>query len=114
MLEINGAIHDRDFSASSMRAQSSSWGPSEGRLNNTQSKYGSGAWCADESDERPWLSVKLTTTSQVTRIAVQGAPKIFTSLVKKYMISYSMDGKNWSIYEENGKEHVSPCTSTGF
>jgi hypothetical protein len=27
--------------------------------------------------------------------------------VKKYKISYSMDGKNWIFYQENGKEHVS-------
>ena len=84
------------------------WRASEGRLNNTHVRnVGAGVWCAADTDNTPWLSVKLLKTAEVTRIAIQGSPKIYRKLVKKYQISYSVNGQHWTFYEENGKEHVS-------
>jgi hypothetical protein len=108
LLEPNGAIPDENFASSSIFMNNRFWSASEGRLNNTHIlNKGSGVWCASSDDKKPWLSVKLLETAQVTRIAIQGSPKIYAKLVKKYKISYSMDGKNWIFYQENGKEHVS-------
>jgi hypothetical protein len=108
LLDANGAIPDENFASSSIFMNNRFWRASEGRLNHIHIlNKGSGAWCASSDDNKPWLSVKFLETAQVTRIAIQGSPKIYTKLTKKYKISYSMDGKNWILYQENEKEHVS-------
>ena len=90
-----------------MESNNEYWRASEGRLNNTFKNGAAGVWCAHRNDKNPWISVKLVETAQVTRIAIQGSPKIFSRLVKKYKIGYSIDGKNWIVYQENGYDHVS-------
>ncbi len=100
LLEQKDITPDENFDASSTDL---SWRPSEGRLNNKSS----GIWCARAGDMNPWLSVKLVETAEVTRIAIQGSPKISVRLVKKFKISHSWDGVNWVVYQENGEDHVS-------
>ena len=113
LLELNGIIPDKNFAASSMESNNKHWRASEGRLNNTRKGAG-GVWCAHKDDKNPWLRVKLVETAQVTRIAIQGSPKIPSRLVKKYKISYSINGKSWTVYQENGMDHVSIYCTFSF
>lgn len=107
-LERNGIIPDQNFASSSIFLNDRSWQASEGRLNNTAiPNKAAGVWCASKDDRKPWLSVKLLETAKVTRIAIQGPPTTNSNRVKKYKLSYSLDGKDWVIYQENGKDHVS-------
>lgn len=114
LLEVNGTIPEKNFASSSVHSNNPYWKASEGRLNKTHIKYGTGAgvWCAAKNDKTPWLSVKLLESAKVTRVVTQGSPLIYAQRTKSYNLSYSMDGKKWIVYRENGKEHVSSLCCT--
>lgn len=73
--------------------------PSEGRLHNKWSvhKMSLGGWCADDSDNNPYLQVDLVHATAVTAVATQGLPGN-ENLALKYMLNYSCDGIHWFEY----------------
>ncbi|XP_029195147.2 coagulation factor VIII-like [Acropora millepora] len=75
--------------------------PSEGRLHNKWSvdKMSLGGWCAEDSDNDPYLQVDLADTTVVTSVATQGLPG-HANLALKYKLNYSCDGIHWFEYEQ--------------
>ncbi|XP_028403857.1 mucin-2-like isoform X2 [Dendronephthya gigantea] len=104
-VEAKGAISDKNFSSSSVHSNNPYWRASEGRLNETHHEFGAGVWCAADHDKTPWLSVRLLESALITRVATQGSPLIYAQRTKSYKLSYSIDGKKWIVYQENGTEH---------
>ena len=74
-----------------------------------------GAWCAKSSDPSPYLQVDLLRDTIVTGVGSQGMAETGT-WVTEYMLSYSCDGKIWSVFGDNGQKKVSSfhvcCCST--
>ena len=80
--------------------------PAYGRLNDVR---GDG-WCSLVSDSTTdWLQVDLGTTLQVCAIATQGSVH-GDGWVTVFKLSYSLDGKNWTIYKDvNNTDMVRTC-----
>ena len=58
-----------------------------------------GGWCAEDSDNDPYLQVDLEDTTVVTSVATQGLPG-HANLALKYKLNYSCDGIHWFEYEQ--------------
>lgn len=100
----NGLVPDSYFNASTTRQWY--YRASQGRLHlGHVFRHGAGSWCAKDNDKHPWLEVQLVKSARVTRVAIQGEPQIH-HFVTHYKLDYSMDGKNWITYTENGFERV--------
>ena len=56
-----------------------------------------GGWCAEDSDNNPYLQVDLVHATAVTAVATQGLPGN-ENLALKYMLNYSCDGIHWFEY----------------
>lgn len=50
----NGVISDRAMVASSSKTR---YYPGQGRLHNSPSRSGNGAWCPQKNDKQPWIQV---------------------------------------------------------
>ena len=61
-----------------------------------------GAWCAMTSDVSPFIQVDFKRLKKITRVATQGRPD-GTSYVKKYSLSYSLDGITWTEHDQVSK-----------
>lgn len=68
---------------------------------------GGGAWCAKTSNSNDdWLQVDLGRTFQLSAVATQG-DKNGKGGVTVFKLSYSIDGINWKIYQdENSTDWV--------
>ena len=66
------------------------------------------AWCAQENDENQWLQVDCGGMVLVTRVAVQGRGDE-ANWVTSYTLSYSHNGEEFLVYEENGEAKVFKC-----
>jgi len=81
---------------------SNSWnrfhGPHQARLNLPVGKTGVGAWCVGRPSNNEYLQVDFLKRTIITGIATQGRVSKFAKFVKEYGISYSDDGKSWTMY----------------
>ena len=75
-----------------------------------------GGWCAEDSDNNPFLQVDLVKNTIVTALATQGLPGNENSALK-YKLNYSCDGKVWFEYQQgkvmlNFGNKKCPCMSS--
>ncbi len=52
-------------------------------------------WCAKKQDDKQWIQFEFDQPMEVSKIKIQGAPhgKFF---IKRFVLAYSVDGKNWN------------------
>ena len=90
-----------DGNISSSSASSASTPAKNGRLNYT----GGQSWCASSRDSTPFLEVDLGSVHIICAVATQGNSRA-DQWVKTYRVTYSTDGKSWSVYQEQNREKV--------
>lgn len=99
----DGKVPDRAFSASSQ------WDKyhraNRARLNSVSTKKYRGGWSARKNNRRQWLQVKLRRRARITGLATQGRQDL-NQWVKSYSISYSLTGRSFRPYKENGRVKV--------
>ena len=99
----DGKVPDRAFSASSQ------WDKyhraNRARLNSVATKRYRGGWSARKNNRRQWLQVKLTRRARITGLATQGRQDL-NQWVRSYSISYSLTGRSFRPYKENGRVKV--------
>ena len=103
----NSKIENSSITASSWLSGTGSE-PWNARLNRV---YGVGAWCAAENNNQQYLQVGFIRKHIVTQLALQSKTSSASpglARITKAKISYSLDGKSWSEYEEDGQTKV--CT----
>ena len=99
----DGKVPDRAFSASSL------WDKyhraNRARLNSVATKRYRGGWSARKNNRRQWLQVKLRRRARITGLATQGRQDL-NQWVRSYSISYSLTGRSFRPYKENGRVKV--------
>ena len=70
-------------------------------------KMSLGGWCAEDSDNNPFLQVDLVNNTIVTALATQGLPGNENSALR-YKLNYRCDGKVWFEYQQ-GKVILNKC-----
>ena len=99
----DGKVPDRAFSASSQ------WDKyhraNRARLNSVATKRYRGGWSARKNNRRQWLQVKLRRRARITGLATQGRQDL-NQWVRSYSISYSLTGRSFRPYKENGRVKV--------
>lgn len=75
------------------------------RLNMLPRSSNIGAWCPLRSNSNQWLNIDLGTLTTVTKLATQGRQGA-DHWVKRYSISYSINGEHWTYYSEGGEKKV--------
>ena len=99
----DGKVSDRAFSASSQ------WDKyhraNRARLNSVATKRYRGGWSARKNNRRQWLQVKLRRRARITGLATQGRQDL-NQWVRSYSISYSLTGRSFRPYKENGRVKV--------
>ena len=100
------AIPRHSLSASSSRV---GFEPDKARL------HGDGAWSpSNDSNPNDFLQVDLQYEFFICAVATQGHPYyLLNSWTTKYRLLFSVNGKNWLTYKENGTDKVgiSTCLS---
>ena len=97
----NGAISDRQITASSQL--DANHAAIQGRLNTKETANKGGSWSAASNDSGQWLQVDLGSQhTKVTRVATQGRHNT-AQWVTKYKLQYSNDGVNFHYYMEPRK-----------
>ncbi|XP_032331542.1 coagulation factor VIII isoform X1 [Camelus ferus] len=101
----NKAISDTQITASShLNNIFATWSPSQARLH-LQGR--TNAWRPQGNNRKEWLQVDLQKTMKVTGITTQGVKSLLTNMyVKAFLISSSQDGRNWTLFLQNGKVKV--------
>ena len=99
----DGKIRNRAFTASSKwdryhRAD-------RARLNSVANKRYRGAWSARKNNKRQWIQVKLGQKTRITGVVTQGRQDA-NQWVTSYSISYSLNGRTFRPYSENGRVKV--------
>ena len=104
----DGKVPDRAFSASSQ------WDKyhraNRGRLNSVATKRYRGGWSARKNNRRQWLQVKLRRRARITGFSTQGRQDL-NQWVRSYSISYSLTGRSFRPYKENGRVKVTVSLS---
>ena len=99
----DGKVPDRAFSASSQ------WDKyhraNRARLNSVATKRYRGGWSARKNNRRQWLQVKLRRRARITGLATQGRQDL-NQWVRSYSFSYSLTGRSFRPYQENGRVKV--------
>lgn len=99
----DGKVPDRAFSASSQ------WDKyhraNRARLNSVATKRYRGGWSARKNNRRQWLQVKLRRRARIPGLATQGRQDL-NQWVRSYSISYSLTGRSFRPYKENGRVKV--------
>ena len=99
----DGKVPDSAFSASSQ------WDKyhraNRARLNSVATKRYRGGWSARKNNRRQWLQVKLRRRARITGLATQGRQDL-NQWVRSYSISYSLTGRSFRSYKENGRVKV--------
>ena len=73
-------------------------------------EYGKhGSWLPRYVDIGQWIQVDLGNVTMVTKIATQGSPTA-EHWVSEYMISYSIDGGYFSIYQTHSEKGLYKVT----
>ncbi|XP_043928298.1 coagulation factor V isoform X2 [Protopterus annectens] len=93
----SGSIRDYQITASHV---TDGWYSYLARLNK-DGKYN--AWSATlEPETSVWIQVDFRRPVLITEIATQGAKRFLSSMyITKYVVSYSKDGKRWTLYKGN-------------
>ena len=99
----DGKIRNRAFTASSKwdryhRAD-------RARLNSVANRRYRGAWSARKNNKRQWIQVKLGQKTRITGVVTQGRQDA-NQWVTSYSISYSLNGRTFRPYSENGRVKV--------
>uniref|UniRef100_H3B2I7 F5/8 type C domain-containing protein n=1 Tax=Latimeria chalumnae TaxID=7897 RepID=H3B2I7_LATCH len=83
----------------------SEWSPSLARLN-LQGRIN--AWRPKVNNQDQWLQVHFQEVMKITGIITQGAVHNFvvSMYVKEFALSTSLDGDQWTVLQEGGKEKV--------
>ena len=105
----NGAISDRQITASSQL--DANHAVTQGRLNFKATANKAGSWSAGSNDSSQWLQIDLgIQNTKVTRVATQGRDNS-PQWVTKYKLQYSDNGENFHYYTEPGrlKKRVRIC-----
>lgn len=63
------------------------------------------AWCADEDDKEPYLTVDLKQEKTIAGVALQGA-SLADNYVTSFKICHSQDGRHFHCVNENGTGEV--------
>ena len=104
----DGKVPDRAFSASSQ------WDKyhraNRARLNSVATKRYRGGWSTRKNNRRQWLQVKLRRRARITGLATQGRQDL-NQWVRSYSISYSLTGRSFRPYKENGRVKVTVSLS---
>ena len=104
----DGKVPDRAFSASSQ------WDKyhraNRARLNSVATKRYRGGWSARKNNRRQWLQVKLRRRARITGFSTQGRQDL-NQWVRSYSISYSLTGRSFRPYKENGRVKVTVSLS---
>uniref|UniRef100_A0A4X2LN68 Coagulation factor VIII n=1 Tax=Vombatus ursinus TaxID=29139 RepID=A0A4X2LN68_VOMUR len=101
----NRSISDAQVTASSHKTNVfANWAPSQARLN---LEGRTNAWRPRENGQREWLQVDFWKLMKVTGVTTQGVKSILTSMyVKEFLLSSSLDGKNWTFFRQNNKVKI--------
>ncbi|XP_030841953.1 uncharacterized protein LOC115924199 [Strongylocentrotus purpuratus] len=92
----DGRVDTTSLSASS--CWDSNYCVAHSRLNQPQEGALGGAWIASTSDVNQWIQVDLRVAFEVTGVITQGRnSSTFRQWVTSYQISYSIDGKDWTL-----------------
>eukprot|EP00057_Strongylocentrotus_purpuratus_P014292 XP_011668766.1 PREDICTED: uncharacterized protein LOC590339 [Strongylocentrotus purpuratus] len=85
------------------------------RLNQPQEGVLMGAWSASTNDVNQWIQVDLRAAFEITGVITQGRKSsIFRQWVTSYQISYSIDGKDWTLVKNcDGGPKIFPGNSDG-
>lgn len=97
-------IPDENIVASSWQEPFHSFRPEAGRLDNED-----GVWCPNtlgNPDKKHYVQIEFPSRYNVCAVATQGSPLHSTDWVKKYRLQFSLDGKNFTTYTENGTVKV--------
>ena len=100
----NGKIPDENIKASSWQEPFHYNRPKSGRLGNED-----GVWCPNmlgDVDKQRYLQVEFPSRYDICAVATQGSPLHSTDWVKRYRLEFSLDGKNFTLYTENGTVKV--------
>ncbi|XP_065055660.1 uncharacterized protein LOC135684164 isoform X2 [Rhopilema esculentum] len=99
----NGLV--RDYQLTSSSYLSPEYAPAKGRLGMQQG--GANGWCADPrlNNVTQYLQVDFQKVQEVCRVGMQGHQNL-RNWISHYKVSFSMDGRHWSIYKEGGKDKV--------
>lgn len=65
------------------------------------------AWCSDDDDKEPYLTIDLKSEKTISGVAVQGA-SVYDSFVTSYKLCYSDNGRKYDCVKHNGTTEV--CT----
>ncbi|XP_032233952.2 EGF-like repeat and discoidin I-like domain-containing protein 3 isoform X4 [Nematostella vectensis] len=71
------------------------------RLNLDANSTSPRAWIAHGSDPEKWIQIDLKRLVIVTKVQTQGSTGA-DNWITSFTISYSLDGTNWSVYQEGG------------
>lgn len=99
----DGKIPNRAFTASSK--WDSYHRADRARLNSVANKRYRGGWSARKNNKRQWIQVKLGQKTRITGVVTQGRQDA-SQWVKSYSISYSLNGRTFRPYRENGRVKV--------
>jgi len=89
------------FSASSVWANNHvGYRPQNARLNDTSKEAN---WSAAANNKDQWIQVDLGSIVKVKAVATQGRHS-WDQWVTAYRIGYSLDGRNWSFYRQDGRD----------
>jgi hypothetical protein len=58
------------------------------------------AWCSDDDDKEPYLTIDLKAEKTISGVALQGA-SVFESFVTSYKLCYSHSGRKYDCVKEN-------------
>ena len=97
-------IPDENIVASSWQEPFHSFRPEAGRLDKED-----GVWCPNtlgNPDKKHYVQIEFPSRYNVCAVATQGSPLHSTDRVKKYRLQFSLDGKNFTTYTENGTVKV--------
>ena len=76
-----------------------------GRLNfDEDSIYG--GWLHSSTDNDPWFGVDFTKDALISGVATQGGVQSSTMWMKKFKMSYTVDGTNFTFYKFANKTKV--------
>lgn len=63
------------------------------------------AWCSDDDDKEPYLTIDLKSEKTISGMAVQGA-SVLDSFVTSYKLCYSHNGRKYDCVKHNGTAEV--------
>lgn len=100
----DGKVPDDCISASSSLDDNHS--PSQCRLNTKEEGEKMAGWAAKDNDENQWIQIDFGRLAEITKVSTQGKGGESTHHVTSYLLSFSTDGENFTVYQEGGQDKV--------